>query len=63
MANERMEVDIAEEKLKAMEHSEQHYFKRYGSYLVALSCFFAGNRLGQSGSVVSSAPPLHIRGG
>ncbi|KEZ44143.1 hypothetical protein SAPIO_CDS3066 [Scedosporium apiospermum] len=29
MANERMEVDIAEEKLKAMEHSEQHYFKSY----------------------------------
>lgn len=23
-----MEVEIAEEKMKGMEHSEQHYFKR-----------------------------------
>jgi protein arginine N-methyltransferase 1 len=29
MSNERMEVDLAEEKLKNMEHSEQHYFKSY----------------------------------
>jgi hypothetical protein len=26
---ENMEVDAAEAKLKTMEHSEQHYFKRY----------------------------------
>lgn len=24
-----MEVELAEQKLKTMEHSEQHYFKRY----------------------------------
>lgn len=30
MANDNMEVDAAEAKLKTMEHSEQHYFKRYG---------------------------------
>ncbi|CAI4216831.1 unnamed protein product [Parascedosporium putredinis] len=29
MSNEHMEVDLAEEKLKTMEHSEQHYFKSY----------------------------------
>lgn len=28
MAGDKMEVDAAEAKLKAMEHSEQHYFKR-----------------------------------
>ena len=33
MANDNMEVDAAEAKLKTMEHSEQHYFKRY-IYLV-----------------------------
>lgn len=30
MANDNMEVDAAEAQLKTMEHSEQHYFKRYG---------------------------------
>ncbi|PKS10650.1 hypothetical protein jhhlp_002405 [Lomentospora prolificans] len=29
MSNEHMEVDLAEEKLKTLEHSEQHYFKSY----------------------------------
>ena len=24
-----MEVELAEQKMNAMEHSEQHYFKRY----------------------------------
>lgn len=33
MANVNMEVDAAEEKLKMMEHSEQHYFKRYGHFV------------------------------
>lgn len=28
MTNDNMEVDAAEAKLKTMEHSEQHYFKR-----------------------------------
>lgn len=29
MSGENMEVELAEQKLKTMEHSEQHYFKRY----------------------------------
>lgn len=29
MAGDNMEVDAAEAKLKTMEHSEQHYFKRF----------------------------------
>ncbi|KAH7133678.1 S-adenosyl-L-methionine-dependent methyltransferase [Dactylonectria macrodidyma] len=29
MSGDKMEVEIAEEKLKTMEHSEQHYFKSY----------------------------------
>lgn len=29
MSGEKMEVELAEQKLKTMEHSEQHYFKRY----------------------------------
>lgn len=29
MSGDHMEVDAAEAKLKAMAHSEQHYFKRY----------------------------------
>lgn len=32
---ENMEVDAAEAKLKGMEHSEQHYFKRYASFVSA----------------------------
>lgn len=28
MSGDKMEVEMAEEKLKTMEHSEQHYFKR-----------------------------------
>lgn len=28
MSGDKMDVELAEEKLKAMEHSEQHYFKR-----------------------------------
>ena len=28
MSGDKMEVEIAEEKMKNMEHSEQHYFKR-----------------------------------
>lgn len=30
MSGDKMEVEMAEQKLKALEHSEQHYFKRYG---------------------------------
>jgi protein arginine N-methyltransferase 1 len=29
MSGDKMEVEMAEEKLKTMEHSEQHYFKSY----------------------------------
>jgi type I protein arginine methyltransferase len=29
MAPDKMEVEVAEKKLNNMEHSEQHYFKRY----------------------------------
>jgi protein arginine N-methyltransferase 1 len=29
MSGDKMEVEMAEEKLKSMEHSEQHYFKSY----------------------------------
>lgn len=29
MSGDKMEVELAEQKLKTMEHSEQHYFKRY----------------------------------
>ncbi|CEJ90713.1 Putative Hnrnp arginine n-methyltransferase [[Torrubiella] hemipterigena] len=29
MSGDKMDVEIAEQKLKAMEHSEQHYFKSY----------------------------------
>lgn len=28
MSGDKMDVEQAEEKLKTMEHSEQHYFKR-----------------------------------
>ena len=35
MASDKMEVDAAEAKLKAMEHSEQHYFKRCVSHVSA----------------------------
>jgi protein arginine N-methyltransferase 1 len=28
MSGDKMDVEVAEEKLKTMEHSEQHYFKR-----------------------------------
>lgn len=26
---DKMEVELAEQKMNSMEHSEQHYFKRY----------------------------------
>lgn len=29
MSSDKMEVEIAEQKMSSMEHSEQHYFKRY----------------------------------
>lgn len=29
MSGDNMEVELAEQKMNAMEHSEQHYFKRY----------------------------------
>jgi protein arginine N-methyltransferase 1 len=29
MSGDKMDVEIAEAKLKGMEHSEQHYFKSY----------------------------------
>lgn len=29
MSGDKMEVELAEQSLKTMEHSEQHYFKRY----------------------------------
>jgi protein arginine N-methyltransferase 1 len=29
MSGDKMEVEMAEQKLKTMDHSEQHYFKRY----------------------------------
>lgn len=35
MSGENMEVELAEQKLKTMEHSEQHYFKRY---VFSISC-------------------------
>jgi hypothetical protein len=28
MSGDKMEVELAEEKMNSMEHSEQHYFKR-----------------------------------
>ncbi len=31
MSGDKMEVELAAQKLKTMEHSEQHYFKRYVS--------------------------------
>lgn len=30
MSTDKMDVELAEQKLNSMEHSEQHYFKRYG---------------------------------
>lgn len=33
MSGDNMEVELAEQKLKTMEHSEQHYFKRYVLWL------------------------------
>jgi len=29
MAGEAMDIETAEQRLKAMDHSEQHYFNRY----------------------------------
>lgn len=29
MSSDKMEVELAEQKMNSMEHSEQHYFKRY----------------------------------
>lgn len=29
MSADKMDVELAEQKLNSMEHSEQHYFKRY----------------------------------
>jgi protein arginine N-methyltransferase 1 len=29
MSGDKMDVEMAEAKLKGMEHSEQHYFKSY----------------------------------
>lgn len=29
MSGDKMDVEVAEQKLKAMAHSEQHYFKRF----------------------------------
>lgn len=28
MSGDKMEVELAEQKMNSMEHSEQHYFKR-----------------------------------
>lgn len=44
MSGDKMEVELAEQKMNSMEHSEQHYFKRLVLFLVmrggicALSC-------------------------
>jgi hypothetical protein len=29
MSSDKMDVEAAEQKMNAMEHSEQHYFKRF----------------------------------
>lgn len=29
MSADKMDVELAEQKMNSMEHSEQHYFKRY----------------------------------
>lgn len=29
MSGDKMDVEVAEEKMKTLEHSEQHYFKRF----------------------------------
>lgn len=31
MSGDKMDVEVAEERMKALDHSEQHYFKRLGS--------------------------------
>lgn len=36
MAGEAMDIETAEQRLKAMDHSEQHYFNRYD--LLLRSC-------------------------
>lgn len=28
-ANDQMDIEVAEQKLKSMDHAEQHYFNRY----------------------------------
>lgn len=33
MAGEAMDIETAEQRLKAMDHSEQHYFNRYDMLL------------------------------
>jgi uncharacterized membrane protein YjjP (DUF1212 family) len=33
MAGEAMDIETAEQRLKALDHSEQHYFNRYVSRL------------------------------
>ncbi len=34
--SDKMEVELAEQSLKTMEHSEQHYFKRYVDFFLSL---------------------------
>lgn len=46
MSGDKMEVELAEQKLKTMEHSEQHYFKRYGFF------FFSFSYLGRKANIV-----------
>lgn len=29
MSGDKMDIELAEERMKALAHSEQHYFKRY----------------------------------
>ncbi len=29
MTSDKMDIEVAEQKLKAMDHSEQHYFNRW----------------------------------
>lgn len=33
MSDDKMDVEAAEQKMNAMEHSEQHYFKRFVQHL------------------------------